>query len=682
MSPHPAIAFLVSQQYETGAAFCEQAIAATGEQAENYWYLGLFRLLQGDATEAQAVWFAALTAIAPDTLETETQNLLTILLSEAERQLSLGQAHLAERIYQQVLELDATPATVYLHLGRAASLQGKLDDAIAYWQTATQLQPDFSAAYEQLATVFHKLEQWDDAIAAYQQALERHPSVENRYHLALCLGQQQQWSAALEQLNQVLDLQPNFAAAYGDRGWAKLQQNQWSDATTDFIAALQTYSTYAQTYTHWVEQLQQQKLPCSETLRFNATQLNKLCESAGEAWQQWSADLQPISPSTFTPTSNTISPPANYWLDTQQWAAAHADAEFVSLDVPTVMALKPPKTRDRTIHFSFRLEPEIPLPETFVVTLPQGRFWLSADESSSAIITANNELLGELSPEFPLLSPGHPAKHPSHHSIWQRSLPPIQSVDGVVAVLAGLTNDLYFHWIFDVLPRFDLLTRSNIEIDSIDYFLVSSHRPFQQETLQRLGIPASKILETQNYLHLQADRLVVPSYPSSPAWMTQRVCRWLQQIILGANFRPQAGCDRVYLTRQHATTRRIINEMELIKFLQPLGFQVVALETLTVQAQAQLLASAQVVISAHGGGLTNLTFCQPGTKVIEIFSPNFVYPCYWLVSNLLQLDYYYLTGRLPTGWFLHTLLYPNPRVEDIFIELSDLSHILQMADVR
>ncbi|NET60866.1 MAG: glycosyltransferase family 61 protein, partial [Symploca sp. SIO2E6] len=93
------------------------------------------------------------------------------------------------------------------------------------------------------------------------------------------------------------------------------------------------------------------------------------------------------------------------------------------------------------------------------------------------------------------------------------------------------------------------------------------------------------------------------------------------------------------------------------------------------------LAQAQVVVAPHGSGLTNTVFCSPGTKVIEIFSPNYVYHCYWLLSNLVGLEYYYLLGETLPGYILHQLIYPNSRIEDIFVNLDELSKIMKFAGV-
>ncbi|HEY9663756.1 MAG TPA: glycosyltransferase family 61 protein, partial [Allocoleopsis sp.] len=376
---------------------------------------------------------------------------------------------------------------------------------------------------------------------------------------------------------------------------------------------------------------------------------------------------------------------------TQDWAEQTAtDHRYITLDTPSWLELSPPQTIDPSLHFSFRFERHIPLPGTFVAQIPQGRAWLSADQTSQAILTAENQLLGDLSAEFPLLSPGHPDKQVSKHSLFSHpKLPPLQSIQGKVAVLAGLTNDMYFHWMFEVLPRLDLLHRSGIDFNEIDGFLVSDRLPFQQETLVRLGIPQSKILTTEQHLHLQATELIVPSYPSTPAWMAPWVCDWLRRVFLSPelatdrqNVEPQHEFDRVYISRAKTANRRVINETELIEFLSPFGFQSITLETLSVQEQASLLSRAKVVISPHGGGLTNTVFCQPGTKIIELFSPHYVYPCYWLISNLMHLDYFYLTGIMPEGMYLSRLFYPDVRLADMLIDLQQLQAVLDRAGIQ
>jgi capsular polysaccharide biosynthesis protein len=58
------------------------------------------------------------------------------------------------------------------------------------------------------------------------------------------------------------------------------------------------------------------------------------------------------------------------------------------------------------------------------------------------------------------------------------------------------------------------------------------------------------------------------------------------------------------------------------------GFDSVDCGKMSVQEQAEVFGSAEVVVGAHGAALTNLVFCRPGTRVVELFSPAYVNPCY------------------------------------------------------
>ena len=49
---------------------------------------------------------------------------------------------------------------------------------------------------------------------------------------------------------------------------------------------------------------------------------------------------------------------------------------------------------------------------------------------------------------------------------------------------------------------------------------------------------------------------------------------------------------------------------------------------MSVEEQVKFFSSADMVVGAHGAALTNLVFCRPGTRVVELFSPHYVNPCY------------------------------------------------------
>jgi capsular polysaccharide biosynthesis protein len=97
---------------------------------------------------------------------------------------------------------------------------------------------------------------------------------------------------------------------------------------------------------------------------------------------------------------------------------------------------------------------------------------------------------------------------------------------------------------------------------------------------------------------------------------------------------------------------------------------------MSVAEQAACLAAAKVVVAPHGAGLTNLVFCTPGTKVIEIFSPAYVPYCYWMISNLCGLEHYYLIGDvLEDGTAI------KPIHKDTIVDVNSLEKLMNVAGV-
>ena len=68
---------------------------------------------------------------------------------------------------------------------------------------------------------------------------------------------------------------------------------------------------------------------------------------------------------------------------------------------------------------------------------------------------------------------------------------------------------------------------------------------------------------------------------------------------------------------------------------------------MSVAAQAALFGSARVVAGPHGAGFANLLFCNPGTAVLEFFSPLYVNFCYWTLARGAGLSYFYILGEGP-----------------------------------
>ncbi|MDX2109029.1 MAG: glycosyltransferase 61 family protein [Verrucomicrobiota bacterium] len=80
---------------------------------------------------------------------------------------------------------------------------------------------------------------------------------------------------------------------------------------------------------------------------------------------------------------------------------------------------------------------------------------------------------------------------------------------------------------------------------------------------------------------------------------------------------------RIYIGRkqgQSVRSIRMINQNEVSRVLELLGFQTVFLENISVLEQINLFSNAKLIISQHGAGLTNCVFAPPKAVIVELMS--------------------------------------------------------------
>ena len=207
------------------------------------------------------------------------------------------------------------------------------------------------------------------------------------------------------------------------------------------------------------------------------------------------------------------------------------------------------------------------------------------------------------------------------------SLPKPQAVTGRTLVLASTGGDTYFHWMTDVLPRVGLARRAGYDPASFDWVLVNSLiHPFQRESLHQLGIHANRCLAFhKKELVYEMEEAVLPSLPGVPGVVPPESVDFLRNAF-AAGKTPRGR--KIFIGRGEAKHRPLIHEKEIWAQLQKRGYDSVDCGKLSVQKQAEVFGSAGMVVGAHGAALTNLVFCYPGTRVVELFSPAYVNPCY------------------------------------------------------
>ena len=211
-------------------------------------------------------------------------------------------------------------------------------------------------------------------------------------------------------------------------------------------------------------------------------------------------------------------------------------------------------------------------------------------------------------------------------------LPKAEFRSGAWTCLISFWYEEYYHWFTDALPRLSLLWEFP---DETRILVRGPLRSYQRESLRMLGL-LNRVVETSSR-HL----LLEEYYFSSPVGMTgctnPYAVEWLR-----VKFLPYGKAvdspSKFFVTRQ-GKTRGIRNQDELAEFFRSAGLAVVDLEDLSLAEQIGWFHNAELIVGEHGAAFTNLLWCRPGCRVLELCPDNFLNGCYEGISLCLKLEH-------------------------------------------
>jgi tetratricopeptide (TPR) repeat protein len=128
----------------------------------------------------------------------------------------------------------------YHQLGNSLQESGRFDDAVAAYKQAVELNPDFSWSHHSLGDVLLKLERWEDAVAAYKQAVELNPNFSWSYHnLGDALLKLQRWEEAVAAYRCEIALNSDFAWSFYNLGDALTKLKKSGEAIAAYLQAIE-----------------------------------------------------------------------------------------------------------------------------------------------------------------------------------------------------------------------------------------------------------------------------------------------------------------------------------------------------------------------------------------------------------------------------------------------------------
>ena len=279
--------------------------------------------------------------------------------------------------------------------------------------------------------------------------------------------------------------------------------------------------------------------------------------------------------------------------------------------------------------FSFRDVPARPSEATQILTLPDCRIvWYRDPEQDDdffpAILTHDDHALDLREVRF----------RPRHAETLRRAKPPVR-LERATWILERVYHN-HSHWLTAHLPKL-LLLRERGELD--DLLLPPTLTRTMEGSLRMLGLDPDGFRRFDPAQPLAIGELTV--------LQTDRFRPELLQMVQQAFAAPDGASPhrRVYVSRDKASRRQLVNEDEVWPLLAEVGFERVFMEDLSFRQQVELMRETAVFAGPHGAGLTNMMFCAPGTHIIEMADLSFPNPNFYALASGLGHRYWILEGE-------------------------------------
>jgi len=161
----------------------------------------------------------------------------------------MGQTETALACYDRALAIKPDFAEVHNNRGNVLSRLGQHDEAIASFRRALQIKPEYAEAHNNLGVALYDAGELDQATASYRQALRVRPSyAEAQNNLGNALADLGQPEVALASFSAALQLNPRYFQAYYNRGNILRSMGRHDEAIDSFNTAIGLRPDYAEAF--------------------------------------------------------------------------------------------------------------------------------------------------------------------------------------------------------------------------------------------------------------------------------------------------------------------------------------------------------------------------------------------------------------------------------------------------
>ena len=206
-------------------------------------------------------------------------------------------------------------------------------------------------------------------------------------------------------------------------------------------------------------------------------------------------------------------------------------------------------------------------------------------------------------------------------------------------VLGSSPADNYFSNLIHFLPRIFFINEKSINL-TIHRNLSNKFRKFIEAISILRGIEISYTFLDEGFYKFEKSS--IPQFFNVNKSI--KILKFFLEKIID-NIKVPEFKPKIYIRREDANYRKIVNEADLISNLRKREFDIINPQHFEILEQMKIFSNAEVIVAPHGSNMSNIIFCRKGAKIIEI-SPelNHLYEQniakrYQNIADILNLEF-------------------------------------------
>lgn len=212
--------------------------------------------------------------------------------------------------------------------------------------------------------------------------------------------------------------------------------------------------------------------------------------------------------------------------------------------------------------------------------------------------------------------------------------------------LSGIWSHGYFHWVVEYLPKIRAMRRYEKEEGvNLRVLLPKNHTSWQTEWLEILNIGRERCLSWREDA-MGPTTLILTDHKMQTNGrhdyydISLDDINWVRNNALSAVPKLPESPNKIYISRQSSTSRRVANFSDVEEVLLHHGFAICHMENMSVSEQVSTLSTADYIVGPHGAGLVNILFAPSHATLLELLPRVNSRPHFFRIAKLLNQNYH------------------------------------------